>query len=378
MYSIDAFDSFHASKENDKGICNLASNEVTDTLENGKEAEGADIEKISNGCKSSCDSTCSNEVWTTVGLAEDVEGKESNGKTLLVDDNSDKNDSYSGKCQKSNDEVGNQSSDVKLEDPLFTSKEHAPRKPSSELTEIGSDLLCERSIMDIDYGSPLQIDGTVLRSESSENEASFQTAKELDSTIGSEYIDCSLVLESTASDFDGLMADHENPFDPHTLIAGESKKQFGHSHSVGDDAGSLLLSQVDSNRPANAADCENVSYAFKKEINSSSFSEIATEESQLTCIPSDKKIDHAIAFDIENANSSKQLETMDVDSSQDLPFMDESSNITNSSLNSVLTQNMFDEEEKYEIEDKAEAEKSRKKVAKSKFCAFEFFIIVAY
>ena len=379
--SIDALESFHATKENDKGICNLASNEVPDTLENGKAADTADVEKISNGCKSKCDSTCNNAGWTSDELAEDVEGKEweCSGKTLLLDDSSDENGSFSNIFWKTKNEAGNLRSDVKLEDPLFTSKEDAPHKSSAELTEIGSDLSCERSTLDVENGLPLQvgtaatglsleIDRTVLKSDSSENEAKdYQTTKELDSTISSEYFDCSMVPEGTASNVDGIMLEHASPFDPHALVAGENKKHFGNSHSMGVDDDSSLSSHFGSNRSTDCAVSDNFLYACTKEINSSTYGEIATEDSPLTAIPSERRIDNKVFLDIESANSSKHSETMDVDSCQGPSFLDESSNITNSSLNSIITQNMFDEEEKYEIEDKAEAEKSRKKVDESKF-----------
>lgn len=62
-------------------------------------------------------------------------------------------------------------------------------------------------------------------------------------------------------------------------------------------------------------------------------------------------------------NSNDNLEINGTDDNCGPPLIDESSNMTSSSLNSVITQSMVNEEEKYELEDKAEAEKSREQVS---------------
>ena len=333
-------DSCHTSKENEV-INGLVCGDVTDVFWNGNESKIQNSETVSNGCNDKVrDLQVDSKSEGPATLGDHIEPGECIGQSL----------SHSGRnvvidtCSNSDDansEVSYNISGMKVK-CLYASTE---------------------SSVEIGRGIVLDDNKTCLEVRPSKNKTTDRNGNTQDSAIDSDNLQFNGMPHNgsdVAEDCHGKVNHHMRSSEPAASIDGKEGNCFGGTLPDEKDDCYSLSTLVDSQQ-------------FKKGcMDNKDFPICYSNDNENSCNPvlasksaCSEGANEAKFLDDVNTDNDRELETMEVDNYQSLSLVDESSNITNSSLNSILTQNMVDEEERYETEDQAEAEKSRKKVMTS-------------
>ena len=365
--NASTYGSCHASKENED-ICNLVCDDIMGLLQNKKEKSTIKNGEIVNN-------ECSRQLLgvkvshISVGSATLKDDCNTREQCRLIESQLEKNDKAlsCSDISQTSVEVDSCISDVKVKSSALILEKHATDECYSQVNGLGSTLSHEVATInsesksmpeikytpnDMDRGSDIT-DRSIDRGLSNEIEVINKTENELDNSTASD---------ESGENCHGNLAHLGRSLDSPSYDDEKNEKRLA-DISCASRNDSFSLSDKFDNQGCNDGLCSgDLSYSHQNESQYSTSDRLAPEDLLSNVVYSEENADNKISNLVHvKIDNKEQLGDMEVDSNQGPTLVDESSNITNSSLNSVITQNMVDEEERYETEDKAETEKQRMK-----------------
>ena len=374
--NLMACDSNKNGKENED-ICNLVNDNGTESILNGNEINTKEESKKINN--NSTNLPFGNEGDSLITATQNTNTGEYDGQCIFQGDKKESSENFPDEDDTRNI-VSDRSINTQSGNSMATIKDEFQQQFISKMDTVNRVHSNENSLCIVEVGTSSSTDtaskGPTVNEgnddqssdiadctvKSIESETSWKDDNQLDTVIKSNDVGSSTISEISSQHIDRnycqSIADHETSIDLPLLQNTKNCEEIRLNDMKDCQPTVHFKSDNDiSNALPESKDLPDVKMGTENMVSGEN-----TQQSSLAgSLASDKKAAGKNMLDggVGNGFDSEAMET---DSNQGPSLVDESSNITTSSLNSIVTQDMVDVEEKYEIEDKAEDEKSRKKV----------------